>query len=193
MTITRGSVLMVTVLMVAALGAAGCPKRPGSAVGSAPAPSGTASAASSGSMAAAGQGSQSSAKAGAGGGKSAATMHPSEFSQMATLKDVRFDFDRYDIRPEDAKLLDANAKWLKANGSVQVLIEGHCDERGTQEYNLALGDRRAKAAQTYLMSQGVSGNRLRVISYGEDHPLCAAHDESCWQMNRRDHFLGGGK
>jgi peptidoglycan-associated lipoprotein len=192
MTITRGSVLMAAVLMVTALGVAGCPKRPGSAIGSAPTPSRTPSAAASGSMAAAGQGGQASAQAGAGGAKSAG-MQPSDFSQLANLKDIRFDFDRYEIRTEDAKTLESNAKWLKANGSVQVLIEGHCDERGTQEYNLALGDRRAKAAQAYLVSQGVSGNRIHVISYGEEHPLCAAHDESCWQMNRRDHFLGGGR
>lgn len=193
MTITRGSVLMAAVLMVATLGAAGCPKRPGSAIGSAPSPSGATSSAAAGSMAAPGQGSQSSAQAGAGGTKIAATMHASEFNQVAGLKDIRFDFDHYDIRTEDAMTLDANAKWLSSNGSVQILIEGHCDERGTQEYNLALGDRRAKAAQAYLMSHGVSGSRIRVISYGEEHPLCAAHDESCWQMNRRDHFLGGGK
>jgi peptidoglycan-associated lipoprotein len=165
MTITRGSVLMAAVLMVTALGVAGCPKRPGSAIGSAPTPSRTPSAAASGSMAAAGQGGQASAQAGAGGAKSAG-MQPSDFSQLANLKDIRFDFDRYEIRTEDAKTLESN---------------------------LALGDRRAKAAQAYLVSQGVSGNRIHVISYGEEHPLCAAHDESCWQMNRRDHFLGGGR
>ena len=194
MTMTRGSVLMVTFLMAAALGVAGCPKRPGSPVSSAPAPSGAASGSASGqSGVSAGKGSQSSAssQSGAAGQKSAATMQPSEFAPVGSLKDIRFDFDRYEIRAGDAQTLNANAQWLKQNSGVQVLIEGHCDERGTLEYNLALGDRRAKAAAAYLMSQGVNGGRLRVISYGEERPLCSGHDEPCWSTNRRDHFLGG--
>jgi len=88
------------------------------------------------------------------------------------LKDVFFEFDKYDIRPEDAKTLDANASWLKSNAENLVLIEGHCDERGTNEYNLALGERRAKATMNYLVSQGVQANRITIISYGEERPLC---------------------
>jgi peptidoglycan-associated lipoprotein len=114
---------------------------------------------------------------------------PREFAAVAALKDIFFDFDKYDIRPEDAKTLDANASWLKTNGQNLVLIEGHCDERGTNEYNLALGERRAKATMNYLVSQGVQANRITIISYGEERPLCNEKNESCWSKNRRGHFL----
>jgi peptidoglycan-associated lipoprotein len=105
------------------------------------------------------------------------------------LKDIHFDFDRYDIRQADAKALDANAAWLKSNGGMLLLIEGHCDERGTNEYNLALGERRAKAAMNYLVGQGVQARRITLISYGKEKPACASHDEGCWAMNRRAQFL----
>ena len=121
----------------------------------------------------------------------ASTARPSlkEFTAVAALKDVFFEFDKYDIRAEDAKTLDANATWLKSNAENLVLIEGHCDERGTNEYNLALGERRAKAAMNYLVSQGVQANRITIISYGEERPLCNEKNESCWSKNRRAHFL----
>ena len=99
-----------------------------------------------------------------------------------------FDFDKYDIRPTDAKTLDTNAAWLKSNDNL-VLIEGHCDERGTNEYNLALGERRAKAAMNYLVAQGVQASRITIISYGKERPTCTEHSESCWAQNRRAHFL----
>ena len=86
-------------------------------------------------------------------------------------------------------MLDANAAWLKSNGNHLLLIEGHCDERGTNEYNLALGERRAKSAMNYLVSQGVQAARITIISYGEERPLCTEHTETCWAQNRRDHFL----
>ena len=111
-----------------------------------------------------------------------------DFAAVADLKDVFFDFDKYDIRPGDATTLDANAKWLKANDNL-VLIEGHCDERGTNEYNLALGERRAKSTMNYLVSQGVQANRITIISYGEERPQCTEHNEACWSKNRRSHFL----
>jgi len=111
-----------------------------------------------------------------------------EFAANPNLKDINFDFDKYDIRPGDAKILDTNATWLKGN-NVLVLIEGHCDERGTNEYNLALGERRAKATMNYLVSQGVQANRITIISYGEERPLCTEHNEACWATNRRAHFL----
>jgi peptidoglycan-associated lipoprotein len=114
---------------------------------------------------------------------------PKEFVANPALKDVFFDFDKYDIRPEDAKTLDANAAWLKSNADNLVLIEGHCDERGTNEYNLALGERRAKATMNYLVSQGVQANRITIISYGEERPVCTEKNESCWSKNRRGHFL----
>jgi len=119
----------------------------------------------------------------------AARPEPREFTVIPDLRDVHFDFDRYDIRPEIANVLDTNADWLKSNLNFLVLIEGHCDERGTDEYNLALGEHRAKAAMNYLVSQGVHASRLTVISYGEERPLCTEKIEACWTKNRRVHFL----
>ncbi len=114
---------------------------------------------------------------------------PQEFRAIEALKDIHFDFDKYDIRPGDAKILVEDAKWLKANPNSLVLIEGHCDERGTDEYNLALGDRRAKSAVNYLAAQGVPASRINTISYGKERPLCKEHIEACWTQNRRAHFL----
>ena len=114
---------------------------------------------------------------------------PSQFKPDPALKDVFFDFDKYDIRPADAKTLDSNAGWLKTNANHLILIEGHCDERGTNEYNLALGERRAKSTMNYLVSQGVQANRITIISYGEERPACTEKTEACWSKNRRSHFL----
>ncbi|HEU5321623.1 MAG TPA: peptidoglycan-associated lipoprotein Pal, partial [Methylomirabilota bacterium] len=114
---------------------------------------------------------------------------PADFSPHPALNDVFFAFDRSEIRPEAAKVLEANAEWLKANANYLVLIEGHCDERGTNEYNLALGERRAKAARDYLAERGVAGNRMVILSYGEERPQCTERTEACWQKNRRAHFL----
>jgi len=104
------------------------------------------------------------------------------------LTTIYFDFDKYDIRANDAKILDTNAAWLKTNDNL-VLIEGHCDERGTNEYNLALGERRAKSTMNYLVSQGVQASRITIISYGKERPVCTEHTEDCWARNRRSHFL----
>jgi len=105
------------------------------------------------------------------------------------LKDIHFDFDKYDIRPGDARILDESAGWMKANPNYLILIEGHADERGTDEYNLALGERRAKATMNYLVSQGVQATRITLISYGEERPQCTEKNEACWSRNRRAHFL----
>ena len=115
------------------------------------------------------------------------------FTGNANLADIHFEFDKADIRPEDAKVLEANAVWLKAHGDQLVVIEGHCDERGTNEYNTALGDRRAKNTMNYLVSQGVAASRVTVISYGEQRPSCSQHTDDCWAKNRRAHFLVKGK
>lgn len=114
---------------------------------------------------------------------------PKEFIETAALRDIRFDFDKYDIRPMEAKVLEDNARWLKANQNALVLIEGHADERGTNEYNLALGEKRAKATRDYLVTLGVEGSRITIISYGEERPFCTTHTEGCWGQNRRSHFL----
>jgi len=113
-----------------------------------------------------------------------------DYKPVAGLADVQFEFDKYEIRQDDAKILDANAAWLKQNTDRLIVIEGHCDERGTTDYNVALGERRAKSTMNYLVSRGVAASRISIVSYGEEHPACAQHQEACWAKNRRAHFLG---
>jgi peptidoglycan-associated lipoprotein len=108
---------------------------------------------------------------------------------VADLPDIYFDFDRYDLRPDAQRLLLAHAVWLRSKTRDLVLIEGHCDERGTSEYNLALGERRARAAMTYLVSRGVDARRIAIVSHGEHRPQCRERTEACWAKNRRAHFL----
>lgn len=105
------------------------------------------------------------------------------------LKDIHFDFDKYDIRPGDAEILKANASLLMKQPTVKIQIEGHCDERGTIEYNLALGERRANSAKKYLISLGMSADRISTISYGKEKPLDPGHNEEAWAKNRRGHFI----
>ena len=105
------------------------------------------------------------------------------------LKDVYFDFDRYDLRADAREILKANSAWLKANPGAQVQIEGHCDERGTTEYNVALGSRRSESVKDYLVTLGTSADRLSTISYGEEVPVCREQTEDCWQKNRRGTFI----
>jgi peptidoglycan-associated lipoprotein len=105
------------------------------------------------------------------------------------LKDAYFDYDQSDLRDDARSALSGNAEWLKRFPSIQVLIEGHCDERGTSAYNLALGDRRANAARDYLDSLGVAASRIRTVSYGKERPSCTEASEDCYQQNRRAHFV----
>ena len=105
------------------------------------------------------------------------------------LKDALFDYDKYDIRPDARAALDSIAAWLNKNKNINVLIEGHCDERGTNEYNLALGEKRANAAKEYLSARGIAAKRINTISYGEEKPLCTEQNEDCYQKNRRAHFV----
>src|SRR5215468_8692031 len=114
---------------------------------------------------------------------------PADYEPNDNLKNIYFDFDKSNIRPGDAKILDASAAYLKSNPNLLVLIEGHCDERGTIEYNLALGERRAKAAMNYLVSQGIEASRFTLISYGKERPVCTEKTEACWAKNRFDRFL----
>jgi peptidoglycan-associated lipoprotein len=150
----------------------------------------------SGGAGGAGAGGAGSMGAGSAGGAGSATgttipslPSPKEFVETAALRDVYFDFDRYEIRTADKGTLDENARWLKTNQSALLLIEGHADERGTNEYNLALGERRAKATRDYLVSVGIEAGRITVISYGEERPICSDKNEACWTKNRRAHFL----
>jgi peptidoglycan-associated lipoprotein len=105
------------------------------------------------------------------------------------LKDAFFDYDKADLRDDARTVLSTDAEWLKRYRTIQFLIEGHCDERGTSEYNLALGDRRANAAKEYLVSLGVDASRIKTVSYGKERPFCNESSEDCWQQNRRAHFL----
>ncbi len=112
-----------------------------------------------------------------------------EFRPTEKLRDIFFDFDRYEIRPDDASSLDADLEWLRSNRNSVVLIEGHCDERGTNEYNLALGEHRARATKNYLVANGIAASRITTFSYGEERPFCTERSEACWALNRRAHFL----
>ena len=114
---------------------------------------------------------------------------PAPAPAVETLSDIYFDFDRYSIRDEGLKALDKNAKLLAGDAGLKVVIEGHCDERGTEEYNIALGEKRAQAVKKYLTIRGVDSSRIKVVSYGNEKPFCTGHDEECWQSNRRAHFV----
>ncbi len=107
----------------------------------------------------------------------------------AGLKPIYFDFDQSFIRGDAKSVMKANADWLKANPKVKVKIEGNCDERGTIEYNQALGQRRAAAAKKYLTDLGIAGSRISLISYGKEKPVCTDQTEDCWQKNRRDDLV----
>lgn len=109
------------------------------------------------------------------------------------IGDVFFDFDKYELKPEARERLAKDAQWLNAHPEFTATVEGHCDERGTAEYNLALGDRRANSARAYLTALGVNGSHLRTVSYGKERPFCNERSESCWAQNRRDHFMITGR
>lgn len=108
---------------------------------------------------------------------------------VSDLTDIHFDFDRYNIRPEDRKILSGHADYLLKNKNIKIVIEGNCDERGTAEYNLALGDQRAREAKKFLVNSGVNPKRVGTVSYGMERPLDPAHNEGAWAKNRRDHFV----
>jgi peptidoglycan-associated lipoprotein len=111
------------------------------------------------------------------------------FSQ--NMKDAYFDFDKSDIRSDAQQALTSDSDFLKTHSGIKFAIEGDCDERGSEEYNLGLGDRRATSAKSFLTNLGISTDRINTISYGKDRPVCTEHDEDCWQKNRRAHFHYG--
>jgi len=112
-----------------------------------------------------------------------------EFMESKYLKDIHFDFDKYNIRPDAAAILKKSAKFLMAHPTYKIQIEGHCDERGSVEYNLVLGERRAESAKKFLVNLGVDGSRLSTISYGKEMPLDPRHTPEAWAKNRRCHFI----
>ncbi|MDP2970604.1 MAG: peptidoglycan-associated lipoprotein Pal [Deltaproteobacteria bacterium] len=112
-----------------------------------------------------------------------------EVFESSLLKPIFFDFDKYDIQPGDAEILKGNSALLKKFPNVKIQIEGHCDERGTNEYNLALGERRANSTKKYLTSLGVTADRVSTISYGEEKAMDPGHNEEAWTKNRRAHFV----
>lgn len=124
-----------------------------------------------------------------GNGSPLSSAGASGASGMIGLGDIFFDFDRYTIRADALPVLEGDASWLRKEQGKSLLIEGHCDERGTQAYNLVLGEKRAKSAQRYLVDLGIPVSRLLMTSYGKEMPFCKDHNEGCWSKNRRAHFV----
>ena len=124
----------------------------------------------------------------------AASARASEEVRSTLAAMIHFDYDKSNVRPDDAGTLDQKVAILQANPDLRIRIHGHCDERGSDEYNLALGNRRAQAAKQYLVSHGIDGSRIETQSWGEERPLVDGHDEGAWSQNRRDEFeiIGGG-
>lgn len=108
---------------------------------------------------------------------------------LKEVRDAYFDFNKADIRPDAREALTKTADFLRNYPQIRATVEGHCDERGSTEYNLALGDRRASAVKQYLVSLGISADRLSTVSFGKEKPSCSEHNETCWQQNRRGHFV----
>ena len=108
------------------------------------------------------------------------------------LSDIHFGYNDYTVQPQDSSILRSNASWLQAHPNTNVQVEGNCDERGSEDYNIALGAKRAQSAKDYLSTLGISPSRISTISYGKELQVCQEHDESCWQRNRRDHFVVSG-
>jgi peptidoglycan-associated lipoprotein len=113
--------------------------------------------------------------------------------ETGLIGDIYFDFDKYDLKPEARERLSKNADFMKQNAMFVVEIQGHCDERGTNDYNIALADRRAAAAREYLVTLGIPEARLKTVSFGEERPTCTEHNESCWWRNRRGEFHLSGR
>ena len=105
------------------------------------------------------------------------------------LTDIHFGYNDFTVRPQDGEILRTNATWLTDHAKARVQVEGHCDERGSEDYNIALGAKRAQAAKDYLVTLGIAGERISTISYGKELPVCTERQESCWERNRRAHFV----
>ena len=116
------------------------------------------------------------------------TPPPPEAPVETALEPIYFDFDKSNLKPDATATLTKNAEWISKNPTAKIIIEGNCDERGTSEYNVALGERRATSAKQYLIKLGIAADRLSTVSYGKEKPICTEQNESCWCKNRRDDF-----
>lgn len=116
---------------------------------------------------------------------------PAMAGRESPLKDIFFDFDKSTMRDDAKPNLNEDLQWLNANPAEQITIEGHCDERGTAEYNLGLGERRATAIRDYLVAAGINAKRIKTVSFGKERPFVMGHDEAVWKWNRRAHFVVG--
>jgi peptidoglycan-associated lipoprotein len=115
---------------------------------------------------------------------------PSEANLFArNVKDVYFNYDKYNIRPDEVQATDNDAHFLDQHADMKIMVEGHCDDRGSEEYNLALGANRANSLKESLVQQGVNSDRIKTVSYGKEKPFCTSDNEQCWQENRRDHVV----
>ncbi len=118
-----------------------------------------------------------------------ATASPTDMDLFTkNVKDVFFDYDKSNVRPDEVSVAQDDASFLHLHPSIKVLVEGHCDDRGSDEYNIALGASRAESVKQSLLQQGISANRVKTISYGKEKPFCTQENEQCWQQNRVDHF-----
>jgi len=125
---------------------------------------------------------------GGGGGTTIEDWEHGTIGKGGPLSDIHFGYNDSTIDEQDGSVLKSNADWLQKHPQARVQVEGYCDERGSEEYNIALGAKRAQAGKDYLETLGISPSRMSTISYGKELPLCTDHDETCWQQNRRDHF-----
>ena len=128
---------------------------------------------------------------GAGGdmGADRSTVSVEDLNRRGYLKDVYFDLDRADVRADQREALDQNGTWLRRHPEVNIVVEGHCDERGTAQYNMALGEKRAQTVTDYLIALGIQPSRVQVVSYGNERPFARGHNEQAWKENRRAHFV----
>ena len=164
-----------TVLVIGALAIGGCSSKKNNGAG--------------GNLPPTGNGMDQSSLNGAGGNGSLSRYQSGNMgSNVGPLSDIHFDYNASTIQPQDNSVLKSNADWLTAHANTHVQIEGHCDDRGSEEYNIALGARRAQAAKDYLTTLGISGDRMSTISYGKELPVCTEQTDDCWAQNRRDHF-----
>jgi peptidoglycan-associated lipoprotein len=122
-------------------------------------------------------------------GPDGAAVSVEDMNRRGYLKDVFFDLDRSEVRSDQREALEQNAGWLRKHAEVRIVIEGHCDERGTAQYNMALGERRAQTVTDYLVALGIQPSRIQVMSYGKERPFAHGHDDQAWAQNRRGHFM----